>query len=297
MSLRSVRSAVIDPGILQVTDYPQVLSGNNLMVLDPHCKFDGGYSIVEESLSKAREDYADQLAAFDSVTEFNVLEDSFAGTIVRLPLRTPEQAKVTKVVPVDSANAAVSADDIRTLMNAFKDELKYSLLFLRHVTKVELFEITEGGMQSVFTAEANKDVEKKEEENPAFVTRRVTVHVQADVGDVVTQQWRLLHATSGSDEAAREVQRRLGKDYSESLKMNKLNPSVSLAIPINGDELFLGRLFTVLPLPIETGLPVHISCMFALTPDRASLKGNRSSVDQNLNTEYVPLSIRTNPSG
>ena len=115
------------------------------MVLDPHCKFDNGNSILEESVHDARERYAEQLVAFDAITKSNVLEDSFAGTIVQLPLRTLAQAAFTKVVPVESANAVVSADDMRALMDAFTDELKYSLLFLRHVTRVKLFEITEDG--------------------------------------------------------------------------------------------------------------------------------------------------------
>ena len=87
------------------------------------------------------------------------------------------------------------------------------------------------------------------------------------------------------------IQERLGKDYSESLKMNKLNPSVSLAVPIDGHEPFQGRLFTVLPLPIETGLPAHVSSMFALTPDRTSLKGNQMTASQSMNSEYDFLTI------
>ena len=258
------------------------------MVLDPHSNLVNDSSIIEESLENLREHYGDQLVAFNSISELDGSGNSFGGTIVRLPLRTREQAIVTRIVPVDSENASVSADDIRQLMDTFERELGHSMLFLRNVTTIELHEVDENGSRT-FVAEARR-VTVDEESGPGWTTSRVTVHVRLR-GEFseVSQTWRLLHLHGEREEAAQEIHRRLNKDYSNSLKMNKLTARVSLVVPVGGSQggiqSFNGRLFTVLPLPIVTGLPLHIHGMFALSPDRASLKGSQSSVNQGQTAE------------
>ncbi|KAJ3723890.1 hypothetical protein C8R42DRAFT_577934, partial [Lentinula raphanica] len=57
----------------------------------------------------------------------------------------------------------------------------------------------------------------------------------------------------------------------DHLQKDKLLPHVALAFPLSKQN-FQGHLFTLLPLPISTGFPIHIHGVFALTPDRQSLR-------------------------
>ena len=248
----------------------------------------GDASIVEEKLSVLRKRYPDQLNAFNSIIEAD-LADPFPGTIVRVPFRTRMQAEATRIVPLDSENSSVSANDIRQLMKTFQRDLGHSMLFLRNINSIELEEIGENGTRSVL-AVARRLVDE-EESADGWTTTRVTVHVRVSANGASTSQpWRLLHLHGDQEEAAEEVRQRLNKDFSNSLKMNKLSPGISLAIPIQDDQdanhppPFMGRLFTVLPLPIITGFPLHIHGMFALSPDRASLKGSQSNFMQDDST-------------
>jgi len=66
--------------------------------------------------------------------------------------------------------------------------------------------------------------------------------------------------------AAQYISTRLGYDIGDELNKEKLVADVELAIPLNGPAI-QGRLFTLFPLPIKTGFPLHFNAVFALTPD------------------------------
>jgi hypothetical protein len=61
---------------------------------------------------------------------------------------------------------------------------------------------------------------------------------------------------------------RLEYDVGDRLAADKLSPIVELALPLDGAPIG-GSLYTLLPLPIETGFPVHVNAVFALTSESA----------------------------
>lgn len=176
-------------------------------------------------------------------------------------------------------------EDVRQLMGVFKLELEYSMLFLRHVETIKLAEVNDDGILTS-VAHACK-VRDELEEGPGSATELTLIETQiigAAASNPVLITWFLFHGYGKRNEAAQEIRHILKKDFTKSLKMNKLSPKVSLAIPICGggekiavSSSLVGRLFTVLPLHVVTGLPLHIHGMFALSPDRDSLKGDHAS--------------------
>ncbi|KIO21529.1 hypothetical protein M407DRAFT_80280, partial [Tulasnella calospora MUT 4182] len=63
------------------------------------------------------------------------------------------------------------------------------------------------------------------------------------------------------------------------MSTDKLLPRVALALPVPHDGAtsipnFHGRLFTLLPLPIITGFPVHINAVLALVSSRQNLRNS-----------------------
>ena len=99
---------------------------------------------------------------------------------------------------------------------------------------------------------------------------RTTTLVKPD-DSVHIREWSFQTAAHGKEEANRLMSARLDYDIGDRLTADKLSPIVELAMPLDGAPIG-GSLYTLLPLPIETGFPVHVNAVFALTPDRQSLK-------------------------
>ncbi|KIO19901.1 hypothetical protein M407DRAFT_82182 [Tulasnella calospora MUT 4182] len=66
------------------------------------------------------------------------------------------------------------------------------------------------------------------------------------------------------------------------MKEDKLFPHVALAFPVADGVVpatgLKGRLFTLLPLPIITGFPLHIHAVLSLTSSRQNLRNAQEAV-------------------
>ncbi|KIO16429.1 hypothetical protein M407DRAFT_86019, partial [Tulasnella calospora MUT 4182] len=72
-----------------VTDYPHVLSGDQLLIIDPHKSTEKSSGCVEFSTRRSGENDRDKYSAhFDAFNGIlNPQDDVFDGTAIRLPLR------------------------------------------------------------------------------------------------------------------------------------------------------------------------------------------------------------------
>lgn len=77
-------------------------------------------------------------------------------------------------------------------------------------------------------------------------------------------------------ETAQILSSKLGYDASQRLSNDKLFSHVALAYPLQR-SIDRGRLFTLLPLPIYTDLPLHLHAILALTPDRQALRNREET--------------------
>lgn len=118
---------------------PSILSGDSLLILDPHFTWsrevspgDPGGPVYEFTESFGDPDMHGQLTAFGSILKN--FQNTFEGTIVRLPLRTEAQASKSKIVP----DKSTSEKEIIDVFELFSSELVESLLFLRNVHSITL---------------------------------------------------------------------------------------------------------------------------------------------------------------
>ncbi len=122
------------------TDCPSVLSGESLLLLDPHHGWSadlgppGGpiYDIVSDS---ATDEMRNQLEPFR-----RVLGEDFRGpldgTVVRIPLRTPAQAEKSQI-----CRKSVGVAEMRDVMGGFARGLGNGYgVFLRAIETVQLWE-------------------------------------------------------------------------------------------------------------------------------------------------------------
>ena len=152
-----------------------------------------------------------------------------------------------------------------------ENELSIALLFLKHLKVVELREILETGERRVLArAEllgipGERPWVKSDHTNSGWSTT-LSVHLTTYEGEDQTSHWIVRHEVGDLADANTQLTGRF-PEKANMLKTEKLYPHVAVALPLSSDRI-MGRLFTSLPLPIETAFPVHIHALFALTSDR-----------------------------
>ncbi|KAI0739602.1 hypothetical protein C8Q80DRAFT_1274667 [Daedaleopsis nitida] len=266
-----------------LTDNPQYLSGGYLVTFDPHRWMfeDGGW---RETLQDVASCYSDQLAPFSAITG-EAPGEYFPGTIVRLPLRST------------SANSRISSDrlsvgKIRKLLIDFaQTELHMVMLFLTHLSSIEIREIDRHGQVTVLAiaTASSRPCGAPVHSDPSAIfgleTREISVSSYSTVrsGFTDSREWVVVRTSFPVDECvdrlsavfandSERVQRELGRE--------KLRPDIALAFPKSASHAasLTGRLFTFLPLPLETGFPCHIHGIFSLTDSRQNLRNPSETI-------------------
>ncbi|KAJ7685634.1 hypothetical protein DFH06DRAFT_1075187 [Mycena polygramma] len=258
-----------------ITDNPHFLSGRKLVIFDPHERFCGvlqGGVMVDITEWHA---YPDQFAAF--AKSLGPDDTGFyPGTVVRLPLRTVEQASKSTIKP-----SVVEPSVIETLFKDFVDkELSVVMLFLKHIRYICLKVIEPNGQERFIGSAEIPDLSIAEKRvfsrntGARQETFKCAIHVTSSNKSTVKQAWRICHAVRSTEETSRTISGQLGYSVGSKLADDKLFSHVALAFPIDDSTFnFKGRLFTLLPLPIyPLGFPVHMHAILALTQDRQSLR-------------------------
>jgi hypothetical protein len=206
--------------------------------------------------------YQDQLAPFMSIIPGEIAP--FFGTVFRLPFRTSHQAAHSRIS--DKPTHVAEFEEI--LRGFVSNELESVILFLKHITSIEVRRIDPLGNESIM---GKVEIDRLGvPDNSGHVHRTITLTMED--GTPTTRTWFFYHHHIEKDEATRLISSRLEYDIEDRLTQEKLTPRVDIAFPLEGPNI-KGGLFTLLPLPIN--LPsssFHLNATFALTPDRQNLK-------------------------
>jgi sacsin len=229
--------------------------------LDPQHDFTerGG---VQLNIENEFETYRDHLSTFEPLFPSTDWGKAFQGTIFRLPLRTAAS---------QISDEIVSPEKISNLLKDFvREELNVTLLFLRNVTSIAVYEISDKGEETrLATATIDKEII---EGHGCYEIRKATIRTNIS-GSLEEREWRVIHAPFSEKEAVDELSRRLGGNPTTTLAKHKLSPDIDLAIPLHcPDATKIGRLFTFQPLPLNTEFPIHINALFSLTSSRQNLR-------------------------
>ncbi|KAA8910606.1 hypothetical protein FN846DRAFT_775017 [Sphaerosporella brunnea] len=267
------------------TDNPSIISGSALLILDPHETWSrdvgepGGplWDFVE---NHQEPEMANQLAPFRCL--INDFSRPYEGTIIRLPLRTAEQAARSEIVR-DLERKSTGFEDIKEVFESFSTEMVEYLLFLRHISSIRLkignevfaeavarkFSL-EGDITDSFTIDdAYRRVLVQGLEETRVHQFVMAITSQKD-GETSTARYAVTHQMRHSHPDG---------ELHEWSRSYKLFPWAAIACPISEGLLqnFSGKLFSTLPLPIRSQHPAHIHAMFSITPDRASIHRDEDS--------------------
>ncbi|PKA59238.1 E3 ubiquitin-protein ligase MUL1 [Apostasia shenzhenica] len=124
--------------VYHFTDIPSFVSGENIVIFDPHASHLPGISPTHPGLRikfvgrKILEQFPDQFTPF---LQFGCdLQQPFPGTLFRFPLRNEAAAGRSQI-----KKEKYSPEDVKLLFYSFTEVVSEALLFLRHVKRVTIF--------------------------------------------------------------------------------------------------------------------------------------------------------------
>ncbi|KAL8483693.1 hypothetical protein ACS0TY_026393 [Phlomoides rotata] len=315
--------------VYHFTDIPAFVSGENIVMFDPHaCNLPG----ISPSHPGLRIKFAGRNILGQFPDQFSPflhfgcdLQHSFPGTLFRFALRTANAASRSQIKKDVYAPA-----DVLSLFTSFSEVVSATLLFLKNVKTISIF-VKEGPnseMQLLHSVRKDCINEPEVEKGPfhqifssMYETQRDKLSMDQFLNklsksinmDIPWRSQKLLvseNNLSGCRSCLWLTSECLGNFHREGKfatldKKYKLVPWVCVATPINSVEVektagmgkdildtsasnaadilhilqtstratfdFEGRAFCFLPLPISTGLPVHINSYFELSSNRRDI--------------------------
>ena len=293
------------------------LSGNFIGFLDPNKKYipekygrqSGGIRIDIKKNPLKLKLFAGQfnpynIRAFQLNLSYRPAGRDYPGTVIRLPLRGEEGARISSI-----SNRTYGARDFPRLTQDFQSNKFHYMLFLKNVNSVSLLQ-----------------GDSKTEEDPSNMCEvKKTTEILSTVDNSLCsnffQNSIVIQESSGVSQREEEkhfliAQKRVedGSDahklsISDRGKEHGLNLSVSVAIPLVYDlktktykaqRMSSGKVFTFLPLNIESEICFHINAGFALSSNRKTIwqddnRGSNNDIrvqwNEALTGQQIPMTI------
>ncbi|KAG6593272.1 Sacsin, partial [Cucurbita argyrosperma subsp. sororia] len=315
--------------VYHFTDIPTFVSGENVVMFDPHACNLPGISPSHPGLRikyagrRILEQFPDQ---FSPYLHFGCdMQKPFPGTLFRFPLRSPALASRSEI-----KKEAYAPEDVLSLFYSFSEVASDALLFLTNVKTISIFTKDDIGheMQCLYRVHKNTISEPSTESSAQqdiinFICgnrqgeldreqflRKLNKSISKDLpykcqkhiitekssgGDILQHYWitsgclggglprnnsgvgdksynfipwacvaALLHSVKVDEEM----------NYDQEAENNWLIASDSVQVSsasIQGRKPLEGRAFCFLPLPIKTGLPVHVNAYFELSSNRRDI--------------------------
>ncbi|PGH11511.1 hypothetical protein AJ80_07077 [Polytolypa hystricis UAMH7299] len=256
------------------TDGPSIYSENRLVFQDPHRFWsDGGaYYMTTEDLDDEEDPQCRHAKTHLDAFKCFRFDPSlpYEGTIIRIPLRTEEQANITKI---GEPNKSIDVDEIRRFLEEFAVELSDAgLLFLKNIMSV-VIRVDEEVISRTEILDANGSVTTARKE----LIRHMGKREEFSVGFEVDIQ----HAVNDEEPQVTRyaVQHQFSNPPPDDTLVtwaarNKLFPWVAVAASVSSfsnSRRGPKPLFSTLRLRQMVEQPVYLHGLWAITPDRDHL--------------------------
>ncbi|MEE6483233.1 hypothetical protein FKM82_013475 [Ascaphus truei] len=264
--------------VYHLTDCPSFVTGDTMLcIFDPNCKFlptsddnspGGMYNVNNKFKGTFKDVYNTFLPNFCNLSE---------GTLFRLPLRTAKTVAISKI-----CDQTVSLKDIRDLCMELKQDAANMTLFLNSVGKITFSEISD-------TNDLVKVLSIETKINSLYVNDRSAFQeklsqlAENDKHMSETEPFRVFYTMEIKCSSSEKpmhwfVAKQIGIEGQDQLtNLKRICGSLhQTCIPHGAVAACLsdppnGRAFCTLPLPVETGLPVHISGSFIVDAARRDI--------------------------
>lgn len=278
--------------VYSLTDVIQILSADNLLVLDPHGTHlpDQLPSVYGNLVNRRDEHYVnvaadspDQLQPFLSFTKHCSavptlgIGKHYPGTLFRLALRTQAAAQHSEI-----SKESLSPDQIGQTLEDFAQAAPDLLLFTRHVKSISVFVKDSKDSQCTLMHQCTASMSNNTSTMPHCKLQKVTISIQDEYSGPGCTSKKIWHKATHSIKGQSGDVAILVKD--DATEAGTLLPPVG------------GKVYSTMALPLaSTSLPVHLNGDFRMSSDRRTLwagEGDRGQVYFNLPHTYTAPTIQ-----
>ncbi|XP_067684345.1 sacsin-like [Haliotis asinina] len=271
--------------VYHLTDVPTFITvgpemEKSICALDPHMQYveAGKTGMKISQLDRLRATYSDSFSGYLE----DIVKTDPKGTLFRFPLRTRKMAKTSEI-----AKKEVTTNEVNKLLREFKNDMFDSLLFLYSVKKISVASVnTDGSFKEEYSVTATMSAaDMSAHEGFLSHLRKQTAKIRdpsAGIGlDAVSsleaelalsvedsegrhQDWVVFHHSGFSKE--KPIPEPVNEAWENGNICLLPQGGVAVQIAAGGKSVqpIMGKAFCTLPLPITTGLPVHVNGRFAL---------------------------------
>ena len=255
-------------------DLPVILSQNYCGFLEPQERVWKGESGKGFYLRNLKNNFQEALEPFDGICGFSKHDPSYQDkTLFRFPLRNRES---------DLSSDTYTIKKLHSLLHTLKEEAQYLLVFLRSVCSIEICKITESNETMSLFKVSVRDYHSRLSQQKQVISRvesTFTGQSQYSVRDIIKDVSRFnIEIVDGGNVSNYNwlVVNQIGSNVNDVMQLAEkqhILPWVGTAINLD-DPFSNGRIFCVLPLPVEDQAPfhVHVNGTFAISSNRRSLK-------------------------
>ena len=273
--------------VYHITDCPSFISNDEIMcIMDPHCQYAPGASELHGPGARYDnvndgfwQNFPDLQSAYlrTGLSNRDILDK---GSLFRFPIRHNKCKSEIADKAVDGTGAYLSASKLSNELQDWMSKMKEAMLFLNNVTELQYLVIEETGnrMETVFHF-------KSEIGEPALADRSRLQGTLSDFKRVTGCKSHIITyplTLSSSHPKGTEqwlIQQGVGDIHNEDRKwtyVKNVKPRHGIAAPLprTGSVIkkdFRGQVFCFLPLPVESGFPVHVNGHFILDSNRRGL--------------------------
>jgi len=277
------------------TDVPSFVTGDHLVMFDPHEKYVPGSTSTSRGL-KIKFSSSDLLNQFPDqflpYCKFGCdMKSHFKGTLFRFPLRDQVAAAESEI-----SKTAFGNSELQELLDTFQSTLPKFLLFLRNVKTVEVYLEAQGSTEPSLLYSANVKARQPLADSPKkwstvsdFITgphsnplskQAFYSKLQMTPANSLPQTKHLVTISFSTSLKAMTDDKyivcvglggRRCKEFAcdEKHRHMKFLPWAGVAAHLS--RALRGNAFCFLPLPVETGMPVHVNGYFELSANRRDI--------------------------
>ncbi|XP_011407356.1 PREDICTED: sacsin-like, partial [Amphimedon queenslandica] len=263
--------------VYHITDLPVILSQDYCGFLEPQESVWKGESGKGYYLENLIDECPEVLEPFDGICGFSKESTQYNNnTLFRFPLRNKASKLSSEVYDIDR---------LHKLLESLKEEAQYLLVFLRSVCSIEIFKITESNVTEplfkVSVSEADFGSRLKQQRRLVSQVESIFLgELSRTVGQLVndTSHFHIHISINGRFTSEHEwlVVNQVGSKDDEVMHLaekQRVLPWVGAAVDLK-TSCSAGRIFCVLPLPVEDRAPmcIHVNGTFAVSSNRRSLQ-------------------------
>ncbi|TAD93027.1 MAG: hypothetical protein EA000_01760, partial [Oscillatoriales cyanobacterium] len=286
--------------IYHVTDFPSFVSRDRIIFFDPHGAAIPGTSRQEPgrewNLADAK--WYEKYPNFMQVYAAGGLpfgDTNFQGTLFRLPLRTTESAKNSEI-----RKQAFTESNVKELLDELRQSGEELLLFLKSVQEIRVYEILANSQetrQEILAIVTKNPLEVREARQKLLdaiphTPDKLLELCSHNPDGLVSVSYRHEIETISCDRTIKSTWRIVslirtdeGGDLAQNItamhqSQEKVVPWAGAAARISAASTegnlppVSGKVYCFLPLPLETGWPVHINGFFNLNSSRDNLSSD-----------------------